>query len=340
MVLLPPGFACGHWTDPVGLTGCTAVLAPPGAVGSGELRGGGPGTRESDLLSPATSTAGPQAVLLTGGSAFGLAAADGVVRFLERAGRGHPTPAGRVPLVSAAVVFDLMLGDAAARPGPDAGDAAAAAAIAGGEVPRGAVGAGTGCTVGKLLGAEGWTHGGFGAAALTVGAATVCALAAVNAIGDVLAADGSVLAGAWRPGEGFVRAVDLIRAGAGAPIPAERANTTLVCVCTDARLTKLQAFLVARAANAGVARAVSPSATSFDGDMTFCLAGGEAAVDADPAAVAVVAAEAATLAIRDGVQQSAGVPGAPSAAARRAEASSQASPGVRRPSRPPPRTRR
>src|SRR3954471_12954985 len=105
-VTLPAGFGCGHWTDDAGLTGCTVVLAPPGAVAAGEVRGGGPGTRESDLLSPATSTAGPQAMVFCGGSAFGLACADGIVQWLAEAGRGHPTPAARVPLVSAAVVFD------------------------------------------------------------------------------------------------------------------------------------------------------------------------------------------------------------------------------------------
>jgi L-aminopeptidase/D-esterase-like protein len=309
MVSLPDGFACGHWTDSVGLTGCTVLLAPPGAVGSGEVRGGGPGTRESDLLSPATSTAGPQAVVLCGGSAFGLAAADGVVRWLEDGGRGHATPAGRVPLVSAAVVYDLLLGDAGARPDAQAGRAACEAA-SDGEVARGSVGAGTGCTVGKLLGPGHWTRGGLGAASVAAGDARVTAVAAVNPVGDVVAADGSVLAGAWRDGA-YERSVDLIAAGALPPIEAVRANTTLVCLCTDARLTKLQAWLVARAASAGVARAVAPCATAFDGDMTFCLASG--AVEADPLVVSVMAAEAATLAIRDGVLQAAGAPGCPAA---------------------------
>src|SRR3954454_22852225 len=124
MVSLPNGFACGHWTDSVGLTGCTVLLAPPGAVGAGEVRGGGPGTRESDLLSPATSTAGPQAMVLCGGSARGLAACDGVSEWLRWEGRGQPTPAGRVPLVSGAVVYDLLLGSADARPDAEAGGAA------------------------------------------------------------------------------------------------------------------------------------------------------------------------------------------------------------------------
>src|SRR5215213_7381381 len=125
---LPEGFRAGHWTDRERWTGCTVILAPGGAIASGEVRGGGPGSRESDLLSPATSTDGPQAVLLTGGSAFGLAAADGVASWLSEHGIGHPTPAGPVPLVAAAVVYDLLLGDPAARPDADAGRAACDAA--------------------------------------------------------------------------------------------------------------------------------------------------------------------------------------------------------------------
>lgn len=294
-VELPRGFACGHWTDPVGQTGCTVLLAPPGAIGSGEVRGGGPGTRESDLLSPWTSTAGPQAVVLTGGSALGLAAADGVAGWLADAGRGHPTPAGRIPLVSAAVVYDLLAGDPVH---PDAAAGRAACAAASSFVARGVVGAGTGATVGKLLGPDGWSRGGVGAASVRAGDATIVAVAVANAIGDVLAADGSVLAGARRDGA-FVPAVELIASGAVPPIQRERANTTLACLCTDARLTKLEAFSVARAASAGLARAVSPCATAFDGDMTFVLAAGD--VEADLLAVSIMAAEATTLAIRDAV---------------------------------------
>ena len=316
-VTLPEGFSCGHWTDGDGLTGCTVLLAPPGAVAAGEVRGGGPGTRESDLLSPATSTAGPQVVVLCGGSAFGLAACDGVVDWLSERGIGHWTPAATVPLVTGAVVYDLALGSAAARPDAAAGRAACAAASP--VVARGSVGAGTGCTAGKLLGPGAWTRGGLGAASLRAGAATVVAVAAVNPIGDVLDADGSVLAGAWRDGAA-VRAVDLLAELAGSsPFDAPaRENTTLVAVSTDARLTKLECWLTARATAAGVARAVSPCATAFDGDLTTCTASG--AVVADPGLVAVMAAEAATLAIRDAVLSATGVAGCPSARERLAGA--------------------
>jgi L-aminopeptidase/D-esterase-like protein len=311
MTILPPGFAVGHWADRERWTGCTAVLAPEAAVAACEVRGGGPGTRETDVLSPASAVPGAQALLLTGGSAFGLAAADGVVAFLAERGIGFRTRVALVPLVAAAVVSDLALGDETAR--PTAADAYRACEAADDSPERGSVGVGTGCTVGKLLGPEHWTKGGFGTASVELaGGATVTALAAVNAFGEVLAEDGSVLAGIRRDG-GYVRAADLFREGVRADRPWREA-TTLVAVLTDAALTKTQAWLVARAASAGVARAVSPSATSFDGDAAFCFASGR--IEADPFAVSVLGAEVTAAAIRDAIRSATGAPGCPAAADR------------------------
>lgn len=308
-VELPAGFRVGHWSDRVGWTGCTVVLAAQATVGACEVRGGAPGTRETDLLSPAAAVPGPNAVLLTGGSAFGLAAADGVVRWLEERGVGFPTRVARVPLVSASVVYDLALGDAKARPGPEAGYAACEAAST--RPPeRGSVGVGTGCTVGKLLGPERWTKGGFGAATVEAsGGARVTALAAVNAVGEVVAEDGSVLAGI-RGERGFLRTADVVRERGISRRPWREA-TTLACVLTDASLTKTEAWLTARAVSTGLARAVAPSATSFDGDVSFCLAAG--AVEADADAVCVAAAEAVAAAVRDAVLRAVGAPGCPAA---------------------------
>jgi L-aminopeptidase/D-esterase-like protein len=307
---LPEGFTAGHATDRDGHTGCTVVLPPEGAVAAGEVRGGGPGTREGDLLSPAASTPGVQAVLLAGGSAFGLAAADGAVAWLEERGRGHETPAGPVPLVAGAVVYDLMLGDGSARPAEADGYAACEAAAA--EPERGSVGAGTGCTVGKLGGPDSWTKGGVGLAALELEGATVAALAVVNAFGEVVGDDGAVLAGIWRGGR-YVRTLDLLLAGE-VPPRLSREATTLVCLMTDAALTKTDAWLAARAGSAGIARAVDPSATAVDGDFACCLASG--AVPADPLVFSAVAAEAAAMAIRDAIRQATGVPGCPAASER------------------------
>ena len=307
---LPPGFRAGHWSDTEGATGCTVIFPPVGSVAAGEVRGGGAGTRESDLLSPASHVPGVQAVLLTGGSAFGLHAADGVASWLEERDLGHATRVVNVPLVFAAVVFDLPLGDPGARPGAQAGYAACDAA--GESVERGTVGVGTGCTAGKLLGNDHWTKGGFGAASLRVDEATVCALAAVNPIGDVVAEDGSVLAGVWRDGA-YVPTSDLLRAGELPPIPMGEA-TTLVCILTDANLSKLEAWKVARAATSGVARAVVPSATAFDGDLVACLAGGDAG--AEPLIVEATAADAAAAAIRDAARQATALAGCPAASDR------------------------
>ena len=311
-VRLPAGVTVGHHTDREAWTGCTAVLFPEGCVAAADVRGGGPGTREMDLLAPSAHAPGINALLLTGGSAFGLAAASGVVAFLEERGIGFPTPGGAVPLVSAAVVYDLVLGDAAIRPDAAAGRAACAAASA--ELARGSVGVGTGCTVGKLRGPGGWTKGGLGAATATAGDATITAIAAVNALGDVLGGDGRVLAGVWT-GEGYARSVDLLRRGERPRTPWREA-TTLVCVVTDARLDKREAWLTARAGTAGVARAVEPSATPFDGDLVVCAATG--AVPEDPFVVSVLAADVVTEAIRDAVEQATGAPGCPSAGERAA----------------------
>ena len=201
---LPDGFRVGHWSDHQGMTGCTVVLAPEGAVAAGEVRGGGPGTRESDLLSPASNAPGVQAVAFAGGSAYGLA------------------------------------------------------------------------------------------------------------VGDVMAEDGSVLAGPWRDG-GYVRTIDVLKEGHVIP-PTTRESTTLICLMTDAKLTKTQAWLVARAASAGVGRAVQPSATAWDGDVVYCLASG--AVEIEYFGVSAVAADVTAAAIRDAIRRATGVPGCPAASER------------------------
>jgi L-aminopeptidase/D-esterase-like protein len=284
------------------------ILPPEGSVAAGEVRGGGPGTRESDLLGPGASAIGVHAVLLTGGSAFGLAAADGVVQYLAQRGIGFRTRAGVVPLVPAAVVFDLALGSAEARPDAAAGFAACLAAST--TLERGSVGAGTGCTVGKLLGPECWTKGGLGLASVRLSdGALVVSLAVVNAFGEVVAEDGSVLAGAWRDGT-YHRTVDLLARGESHLRPWREA-TTLVCVLTDAVLTKSEAWAVARATNAGIARAVDPSATAVDGDVAYCVATGR--VESDALVVSALAAETTTRAIRDAVRAATGAPGCPAA---------------------------
>ncbi len=276
---LPDGFRVGHWTDADARTGCTVVLPPPGTRGSVDVRGGGTGTRELETLSPLANSEGPNAVLLTGGSAFGLAAADGVIRWLEERGIGRPTPAGIVPLVPTAVVFDLVEGSAARRPGPDDGYAACQAATARGW-ERGAVGAGAGTAVGKLFGRENATRGGVGYAATRLDDGTiVAALAVANPFGDVIGEDGELL-GAPRGEDGApVRTASVLARMSALPdfreiAPRATGNTTLACVCTDASVDKRTCAIVARMASAGIARAVDPAFTPLDGDVVFCLASG------------------------------------------------------------------
>ena len=310
---LPEGFAVGHWTDLAARTGCTVVIAPPGSRGAVDVRGGGTGSRELEALSPLANAEGPTAVLLTGGSAFGLAAADGVVRWLEQRGLGRPTPAGVIPLVPTAVVFDLAEGEPGRRPGPDEGYAACEAA-AGGVPDRGRIGAGAGAAAGKVLGRDRATDGGVGYAATRLaGGETIAAIAVANPSGDVIAEDGEVLAGPHGDGGELLRSADLMPAMAELPGWALRPdqNTTLACVCTDAALDKRGCGIVARIASAGIARAVDPAFTPLDGDVVFCVAsGGWPPAAPGPAAswsltiLGTVAATLTAAAIRDAVRQS------------------------------------
>jgi L-aminopeptidase/D-esterase-like protein len=306
---LPDGLRVGHRTAPAGGTGCTVVICPPGTRGAVEVRGGGTGTRELEPLAPLANAEGPNAVLLTGGSAFGLAAADGAVRWLEERGIGRPTPFGVVPLVPTAVVFDPSAALADTRPGPEDGYLACEAARPG--VPeRGRIGAGAGTAVGKLLGREHGTPSGVGYAARQLGGGvTVAALVVANAFGDVLDEDGSVLGG---PRDGL-RSADLVEELAAPGDARAGEHTTLVCVCTDAPLDKRGCGIVARVASAGLARAVDPAFTPYDGDVVFCLASGAGAAPEPGVAatwmltrIGTVAATVTAAAIRDAVRRARG----------------------------------
>ena len=303
----PDGFSIGHWTNVEGATGCTVVIAPPGSRGGVDVRGGGPGTRETDNIGPLAGTSEVSAVALCGGSAYGLAAADGVGRWLEDHDMGYRTPAGLVPIVPAAVVYDLAEGDPRARPDADSGYAACEAAAPG--VPeRGRVGAGTGAAVGKILGREHSTRAGIGFAAARSGAGeTVAALAVVNAFGDVIGEDGQVLGGCRTDGDEPVRTAERIAAMKGQPdwTRLEERNTTLVCVMTDATLDKAACTRVARMASGGVARAVDPVVSDVDGDVVFCLSSGSGATDRfTPIAIGTIAATVTAAAIRDSIHAS------------------------------------
>jgi L-aminopeptidase/D-esterase-like protein len=304
-VAAPDGFAIGHWTDAEGATGCSVVIAPPGSRGGVDVRGGGPGTRETDVIGAFAGGHEVSGVALCGGSAFGLSAADGVLRWLEERGRGYPTPAGRVPIVPAAVVYDLAEGDPSARPDGESGYAACEAAAPG--VPeRGRVGAGTGAAVGKISGREHSTPAGIGYAAARGGAGeTVAALAVVNAFGDVIGEDGGILAGP-RDGSGtVVSTATTIAAMEGPPDwpRLEERNTTLVCVMTDASLDQAACARVARMASGGVARAVDPVFSDADGDVVFCIASGGGRPDRfTPIQIGTIAATVTAAAIRDSVR--------------------------------------
>jgi L-aminopeptidase/D-esterase-like protein len=308
------GILVGNATDLDGLTGCTVVLCPPGTIGSGEVRGGAPGTRETDLLRPGMLVEEVHAVLLTGGSAFGLAAADGVMRFCEERDIGLDVGIVRVPIVPGAVLFDLGVGSAAARPGPEDGYRAAAAASA--DVPQGNVGAGTGATVAKLHGLDRQVKGGLGTASARRGELIVGALVAVNAVGEILDDGGDILAGAVlgpEPADAAPKAPAGSPNGHSDPPGLPFTNTTIGVVATNARLSKERAHLLALAAHDGLDIAIRPAHTMHDGDTVFSLATGE--TDASQSEIEEMAVEVMARAIRSAVLHAASVAGIPAARA-------------------------
>jgi L-aminopeptidase/D-esterase-like protein len=308
-----PGIRVGHHTLTERLTGCTVIIADGGAVGGVDVRGAAPGTRETDLLDPGNLVEKVNAILLSGGSAHGLDAAAGVMRYLEERKAGYAFGGAYVPIVPGAVLFDLPIGDKPhVRPGADCGYRAAGAAT-GGAIAEGNVGAGAGATVGKFGGLRRPMKGGIGTASITTAdGLIVAALVAVNAAGDIIdPATGRVVAGVrTEDGKGLLDVRTLLRGG-GLPPPAPAEHTTLGVVATNATLTKAQAGRVATMAHDGFARAIVPSHTMGDGDVIFSLATGTRAGEANVSVIGALAAEVTAEAILRAVRAATGIPGYP-----------------------------
>ena len=310
------GLKVGHHTLRERPTGCTVIVAEKGAVGGVDVRGSAPGTRETDLLHPTATVDVVHAIVLSGGSAFGLDAAGGAVRALEQRGVGLKFGGALIPIVPAAILFDLGVGDGSIRPGADCG-AAAVAAASDGAVVEGNVGAGAGATIGKMAGRGRAMKGGLGSAAIALpDGLVVAALAAVNARGDVIdPATGRVVAGMrTEDGNGLADVRIGLRSGLfRPPPPAPLEHTTLGVVATNAVLTKTQATKVAQMAHDGLARAIVPAHTSGDGDAIFALATGTRAGEAPLDTIGALAADAMADAILRAVRAATGIPGYPAA---------------------------
>ena len=298
-----PGIRVGHYTHLKGGTGCTVILCPERTVGGVDQRGGAPGTRETDLLRPTRHVNTVDAVVLSGGSAFGLASADGVMRYLEESGTGYKSGTGYiVPIVTAAILFDLGVGQQGIRPDAQMGYEACLAA-SDTPVGQGTIGAGTGCRVGAMKGNEQATKGGIGTAAIRLDdELVVAALVAVNPVGDVLDEQGEILAGLRIAPESdqFAGMLNTLRELARIPDRPDRENTVIGVVATNGQFTKEEANKIAQMSNAGVARAVNPAHTMYDGDTMFALATGQ--VPANVTVVGAFAAEVVAQAIRSGVR--------------------------------------
>lgn len=306
-----PGILVGHVSDYDGLTGCTAILCEGGAVGGADVRGAATGTQEFDLFNPLHLTDRLHAVVLAGGSAFGLEAASGVRRYLEHKGIGFHLGGPPVPLVPCAILYDLGIGKSTAHPTREMGESAAAAATSK-PVVEGAVGAGTGATVGKIFGMERAMKSGVGTYTVALDdGVIVSALAAVNGVGDVIDASGKIVAGARVSKESreFANSAEQLKRGAGLRTLRNK-NTTLVVVATNARLTKTAANKLAQFGSAGVARSISPVWTMYDGDLVVALSLGDKQADIN--ALGVAAAEAVARSIIRAVELAptlGGVPG-------------------------------
>ena len=297
------GLEVGHFTDTRRPTGCTVILTPEGAVGGVDVRGAAPGTRETELLSPLNTVEHVHAILLAGGSAFGLDAAGGVMRWLDERGFGVVVGPARVPIVPAAILFDLWVGDAGIRPDAASGYAACDAATTD-PVHEGNVGAGTGAAVGKLFGIARAMRGGLGSASITVGGLTVGALVAVNAIGDVIDPNtGLPVAGARTvDGSALLGTMQALRRG---DVPAQMqpgSATTLGVIATDAVLGKAQANKVAQMAHDGLARSINPVHTMGDGDTIFALATGASGLPGNVTLIGALAADVIAIAVQRAVQ--------------------------------------
>jgi L-aminopeptidase/D-esterase-like protein len=311
-----PGVKVGHHTLPERPTGCTVILVESGAVAGGDVRGGAPGTRETDLLKPINSVERAHAVVLAGGSAFGLDAASGVMQYLEERDIGYDVGVAKVPIVPAAILFDLRVGDnPSIRPTAECGYRAANAATDG-PVREGNPGAGAGATVGKLAGFSRAMKGGLGTSAVHFAdGLMVAALVAVNAAGDVVdPSTGAVIAGVRTPdGRALADVRTLIRSGALRERGGARENTTLGVVVTNGRLTKSETTKVAQMAHDGLARAIMPAHTPVDGDAIFVLATGTLEATPHLLELGALAADVVAEAIVRAVRAAEGLPGLPAA---------------------------
>jgi len=303
------GIKVGHFTDSRRPTGCTVVLCESGAATGVDVRGSAPGTRETDLLSPINTVEQAHAILLSGGSAFGLDAAAGVVRYLEEKNIGFPTRTARVPIVPAAILFDLGIGDPKIRPNADSGYRACESARSG-PIEEGSVGAGAGATIGKI-GPGRPMKGGIGTSSIKLpNGIVVGAIVAVNAVGNIIdPKTGRIVAGArTADGKGFVDIIDWYRAGnASGQGPGE--NTTIGVVATNAVFTKTQMTKIAEMAHDGMARTINPTHTPNDGDVLFAMATGASGIRGNVGAVGALAAEAVSEAILRAVMRAKSISG-------------------------------